>query len=148
MLVGTALYIHLLAYAGLSLFIIYGLYVSMVVCIVYAYNLTWGGPEKCQKWGRAKRVLSHFCRNVRKSHGHLRVAHLSLNCFGRFSLNSALFIHSPCQTGSRPMSGRCSSWKNPPLEKTLPFTGAQNVWLQISNSEGGAQKNGYYQDVP
>ena len=43
---------------------------------------------------------------------------------------------------------RCSSWKNPPLEKTLPFTGAQNLWLQISNSEGGAQKNGYYQDVP
>ena len=42
----------------------------------------------------------------------------------------------------------CSSWKNPPLEKTLPFTGAQNLWLQISNSEGGAQKNGYYQDVP
>ena len=43
---------------------------------------------------------------------------------------------------------RCSSWKNPPLEKTLPFTGAQNLWLQISNWEGGAQKNGYYQDVP
>ena len=43
---------------------------------------------------------------------------------------------------------RCSSWKNPPLEKTPPFTGAQNLWLQISNSEGGAQKTGYYQDVP
>ena len=38
--------------------------------------------------------------------------------------------------------------KNPPLEKTLPFTGAQSVCLEISNSEGGAQKNGYYQDVP
>ena len=43
---------------------------------------------------------------------------------------------------------RCSSWKNPPLEKTLPFTGAQNLCFDISNSEGGAQKNGYYQDVP
>ena len=43
---------------------------------------------------------------------------------------------------------QCSSWKNPPLEKTLPFTGAQSVCLEISNSEGGAQKNGYYQDVP
>ena len=43
MLVGTALYIRLLVYAGLSLFIISRLYVSMVVCIVYAYNLTWGG---------------------------------------------------------------------------------------------------------
>ena len=40
MLVGTALYIHLLVYAGLSLFIISGLYVYMVVCVVYAYNLT------------------------------------------------------------------------------------------------------------
>ena len=43
---------------------------------------------------------------------------------------------------------RCSNWKNPPLEKTLPFTGAQNVCLQISNSEGGAQKNGYYHSLP
>ena len=43
---------------------------------------------------------------------------------------------------------RCSNWKNPPLEKTLPFTGAQSLCLEISNSEGGAQKNGYYQDVP
>ena len=40
MLVGTALYVRLLVYAGLSLFIISGLYVYMVVCIVYAYNLT------------------------------------------------------------------------------------------------------------
>ena len=40
MLVGTALYICLLVYAGLSLFIICGLYVYMLVCVVYAYNLT------------------------------------------------------------------------------------------------------------
>ena len=65
-----------------------------------------GGPEKWQKRGRAKRVLSHFCRVVKKSHGRFRIAPLSLNCFGRFSLNSALFIHSPCQTSSQPMSGR------------------------------------------
>ena len=38
--------------------------------------------------------------------------------------------------------------KTPPLEKTLPFTGAQNVCLQISNSEGGAQKNGYFHSLP
>ena len=43
---------------------------------------------------------------------------------------------------------RCSNWKNPPLEKTLPFTGAQNLWLLISNSEEGAQKNGYYHSLP
>ena len=42
---------------------------------------------------------------------------------------------------------RCSNWKNPPLEKTLPFTGAFDLWLQISNSEGVAQKNGYYHSL-
>ena len=106
MLAGTALYISLLVYVGLSLFIIYGLNVFMVVCVVYAYNLTWGGPEKWQKQGRAKWVLSHFCRLVKKRHGQFRIAPLSLNCFGRFSLTSALFIHSPYQTGSQPISGR------------------------------------------
>ena len=40
MLAGTALYIRLLVYAGLSLFVISGLYVYVVVCVVYAYNLT------------------------------------------------------------------------------------------------------------
>ena len=37
---GMALSVHLLVYAGLSLFIINGPYVFMVVCVVYAYNLT------------------------------------------------------------------------------------------------------------
>ena len=45
MLVGTALYICLLVYAGLSLFIISGLYMYMVVCVVYAYNLTVSLPS-------------------------------------------------------------------------------------------------------
>ena len=40
MFAGTALYVRLLVYAGLSLFIIGGPYVYMVVCVVYAYNLT------------------------------------------------------------------------------------------------------------
>ena len=47
MLVGTALYICLLVYVGLSLFILSGLYVYMVVCIVYAYNLTFGYTCYC-----------------------------------------------------------------------------------------------------
>ena len=25
-----------------------------------------GGPEKWQKWGRAKQVLSHFCHHVKE----------------------------------------------------------------------------------
>ena len=62
MFVGTALSVRLFVCAGLSLFIIYGPYLYVVVCVSYAYNLTLGGPEKWQKWGRAKRVLSRFCR--------------------------------------------------------------------------------------
>ena len=32
--------------------------------------------------------------------------------------------------------------------KTLPFTGAQILSLQISKSERGAKKNGYYHSLP
>ena len=64
MFVGTALSVRLLFYAGLSLFIINGPYVYLVVCVVYTYNLTWGGLKIWQKRGRAKRVLSRFCHLV------------------------------------------------------------------------------------
>ena len=40
MFAGTAMSVRLLVYAGLSLFIIGGSYVYMVVCVLYAYNLT------------------------------------------------------------------------------------------------------------
>ena len=50
MLAGMALYIHLLVYVGLSLFIISGLYVYMVVCIVYAYNLTTPPGHTVNHW--------------------------------------------------------------------------------------------------
>ena len=47
---GTALSVCLLVYAGLSLFIMNGPYIYMVVCVVYAYNLTLIATEKlkCQ----------------------------------------------------------------------------------------------------
>ena len=116
MFAGTALSVHLLVNAGLSLFIICRPYVYKVVCIVYVYNLTWGGPEKWQKQGRAKRVLSRFCCHVRKSHGHFwKIAPLSLNCFGRFSIliPPCLFtVHirpvlSPCQAGNTCYTSTC-----------------------------------------
>ena len=62
MFAGTALSVRLLVYAGLSLFIISGPYLYMVVCILYTYNLTCL-PEKWQKRGRAKWVLSRFCHH-------------------------------------------------------------------------------------
>ena len=39
MFAGMALSVHLLVYAGLSLFIISGPYLYVVVCVLYAYNL-------------------------------------------------------------------------------------------------------------
>ena len=115
MFAGTALSVCLLVYAGLSLFIINGPYVYMVVCVVYAYNLTWGGPKNWQKRGRAKRVLSHFCHLVIKSPGHFRIAPLSLHCFRRFSvlIPPCLFtVHvrpvlSPCQAGNTHYTSTC-----------------------------------------
>ena len=46
------------------------LLVTGCTCI-YAYNLAWG-PEKWQKWGRAKQVLSRFCREEDNFYGNLR----------------------------------------------------------------------------
>ena len=43
MFAGTALSVRLLVYAGLSVFIINGPYIYVVVCVVYAYNLTING---------------------------------------------------------------------------------------------------------
>ena len=51
MLAGMALYIHLLVCVGLSLFIISGLYMYVVVCVVYTYNLTWGGLKNGKNGG-------------------------------------------------------------------------------------------------
>ena len=47
MFAGTALSVRLFVCAGLSLFIICGPYLSVVVCVFYAYNLTEEdtGPE-------------------------------------------------------------------------------------------------------
>ena len=64
-----------------------------------------GGPEKWQKWGRLIQVLSRFWRVCKF---FIFIVPLSFYrcCFGRFSFHSTLFIHSPCQTGSQPMSGQ------------------------------------------
>ena len=40
MFAGTALSVCVFVYAGLSLFIINGRYLYVVVCVLYAYNLT------------------------------------------------------------------------------------------------------------
>ena len=73
MLAGMALYIHLLVCAGLSLFIISGLYVYMVVCVVYAYNLT-----HCQEFN-----LNSSCGSGRSSSNPLPANKFELlQCIG------------------------------------------------------------------
>ena len=86
------------AYVGLSLFIIRWTNVYLVVCVL----------KKWQKWGRAIWVLSRFgcvtsemfCPFLKSTFKLIPVV------LGDFLFNSALFIHSPYQTGSQPMSGR------------------------------------------
>ena len=112
MLVGTALYIRLLIYAGLSLFIISGLYVYMVVCIVYAYNLTWGGLKNGKNGGEPKRVLSCFCRVVRKSHGHF------YNSTFKFELFREIFFEFRL-VYSQSISDRFSAHIRPVIHVTL-----------------------------
>ena len=78
----------------------------LVVCVLTHITLH-GGPEKWQKRGRAKRVLSHFC-HVYKNVMFIFEEHLYAcpSVPGDSLFNSTLFIHSPYQTGSQPMSGR------------------------------------------
>ena len=65
---------------------------------------------------------SGTCQTTRVIAGKMHSQSPILKCYGG---------HSATQ---------CSNWKNPPLEKTVPFTGAQNLWLQISNLEGVHRK--------
>ena len=51
MFAGTALYVRLLVYVGLSLFTVCRLYLYMVVCVLYAYNLAWGGLKNGKNGG-------------------------------------------------------------------------------------------------
>ena len=60
-----------------------------------------GGPEKWQKWGRAKRVLYHFCHIVRKSH------HFQNSTF-KFELVWEIFFEF-CLVYSQSMSDRFSA---------------------------------------
>ena len=44
-------YLSVLVYAGLSLFIIIGPCLYLVVCVIYAYNLAWGGLKNGKNGG-------------------------------------------------------------------------------------------------
>ena len=71
----------------------------------YMYNLAWGGLKNGKNGGEPNGFCLIFVM-LKKGRVCFGIAPLSFNCFGRFLFNSALFIHSPYQTGSQPMSGR------------------------------------------
>ena len=60
---GTALSVHLFVCAGLSLFIICGPYLSLVVCVLYTYNLT---LEWKQKVDQEKREAQQIAEKAAK----------------------------------------------------------------------------------
>ena len=70
-----------LFYADVSLFIINGLYVNMVVCVVYAYNLTWGGLKNGKNGGEPNGFCLIFVSLQRVAMGVFGKAPLSLNLF-------------------------------------------------------------------
>ena len=71
-----------------------------------------GGPEKWQKQGRAKRVLSRFCRVVRKSHGPFRIGTF------KFELFQEIFLEF-CLIYLQSMSDRFSAHVRPVIHVTL-----------------------------
>ena len=67
-------YLSVLVYAGLSLFIISGPYLYMVVCVLYAYNLTRGDPLENRKVTRLN-ISSGLLFSFKA--GHYFVGHCS-----------------------------------------------------------------------
>ena len=67
MFAGMALSVCLFVYAGLSLFIISGPYLYMVVCVLYVYNLTWGGLKNGKNGGEPNAFCLVFVIYEKKS---------------------------------------------------------------------------------
>ena len=104
--------LSVLVYAGLSLFIIVGPYLYLVVCIIYAYNLTWGGLKNGKNGGEPNGSCLVFV--VRKNNfeilGNLRKRSTFKFCFisGDFLLLIPPYLFtvhirpvlSPCQASN------------------------------------------------
>ena len=85
MFAGMALSVRLLVYVGLSLFIINGPYIYMVVCVVYAYNLTNRHPIRALGnfhyqliFAFAQPVSSYLKMNNSKDHISIPFMHRNL----------------------------------------------------------------------
>ena len=61
MFAGMALSVRLYVCAGLSLFIIYGPYLYVVVCVFYAYNLTQEHHYSILNAISATKILTNIC---------------------------------------------------------------------------------------
>ena len=103
--------LSVLVYAGVSLFIIVGPYVYLVVCIIYTYNLAWGGLKNGKNGGEPNRFCLVFV--MRKNNfgilGKLKERGTFKFCFvsGDFLLLIPPYLFtvhirpvlSPCQAG-------------------------------------------------
>ena len=79
----------------------------MVVCVLYAYNLTWGGLKNGKNGGEPNGFCLVFVVMEKKYGLSEESSTFKFDLFREiFFVNSALFIHSPYQTGSQPISGR------------------------------------------
>ena len=89
MLAGTALYVRLMVYMGLSLFIIRRALRIYGCMHINVYNLTWGALKN----GKNGEEPNGFCLIVilKIGHVHFGIAPLSFNCFRRF-----FFLIPPC----------------------------------------------------
>ena len=92
MFAGTALSVRLFVCAGLSLFIIYGPYLYVVVCVFYAYNLTWGGLKN----GKNEGEPNGFCLVFVVCKRMLEESKESCTFKSDFISGDFLFVIPPC----------------------------------------------------
>ena len=104
--------LSVLVYAGVSLFILVGPYLYLVVCVIYAYNLAWGGLKNGKNGGEPNGFWLVFV--MRKNNfgilGNFKERSTFKFCFisGDFLLLIPPFLFtvhirlvlSPCQAGN------------------------------------------------
>ena len=98
MFAGTALSVHLFVCAGLSLFIIYGPYLYVVVCVLYTYNLTIGSVKhsfiEAQYYFGLNSIEIEY--ELHYAHSLLAIPHHQLKDNSKFNANFKLNMKYDC----------------------------------------------------
>ena len=85
--------LSIVVYVGVSLFILVGPFVCLVVCVIYAYNLAWGGLKNGKKGGEPNGFCLVFV--VRKNNFEILVD-LRKGAPSSFVLGDFLLLIPPC----------------------------------------------------